>query len=263
MDKDKLLTIAKNAACQAGSALSIDDASLRHVNLEIGRDVKIEADIQSEAIIIEFLSRETEFSILSEERGLVSGKDEEYLWVVDPVDGSLNYSRGIPLCCVSIGLWKGDEPILGVIYDFNRNEMFSGIVGEGAWLNDELITVSKISEKAKAVLCTGFPVKTNFDPENISIFVDQIRNYKKIRLIGSAALSIAYVATGGVEGYYEKDIMFWDVAGGIPIVLGAGGKMRIEKNPKAYCMNVWVTNRCVMNDEELTFSRMSPTQEAK
>ena len=242
MKKNDVLTIAKNAAYKAGAILSEDNASLRHVNVEIGRDVKIEADIRSEAIIIEFLSTETEFPILSEEKGLIPGKNEEYIWIVDPVDGSLNYSRGIPLCCVSIGLWKDDEPVLGVIYDFNRDEMFCGIVGEGAWLNNKPITVSKTSEKSKAVLCTGFPVRTNFETESISVFIDQIRDYKKNRLIGSAALSIAYVAAGRVDGYNEKDIMLWDIAGGIPIVLGAGGQSEIEKASAENSFHVYVSN---------------------
>lgn len=242
MNKEELLSFAKNAAYQVGAFLQENSVDLKRVNLEIGRDIKIEADVRSEAMIIELLSKETKFPILSEEKGLVPGEDQEYFWIIDPVDGSLNYSRGIPICCLSIGLWKGDEPILGVIYDFNKGEMFYGIAGKGAWVNDQPISVSKIEEKAKAVLCTGFPVKMDFEPKKVSVFVEQIRDYKKIRLLGSAALSIAYVAAGRVESYYEDSIMFWDVAGGIPIVLGAGGRMRIEKNPKVYCVNVWVTN---------------------
>jgi len=163
MDKEKILLTAKNAAYEAANFLLENNGSFKHIRSEIGRDIKIEADIQSEKKIIEFLSGKTSFSILSEEKGLVPGEDQEYIWIVDPIDGSLNYLRGIPICCISIGLWKDDHPVLGVIYDFNRNEMFSGIVGEGAWLNDQPIAVSQIVEKEKAVLCTGFPFKTNYD----------------------------------------------------------------------------------------------------
>lgn len=242
MDKNELLTIAKDAAYRSGAVLAGDNDGLRHVYLDFERDVKVEADIRSEAIIIEFLSEKTEFSILSEERGFIPRRDAEYTWVVDPVDGSLNYSRGIPLCCVSIGLWKGDEPILGAVYDFNRDEMFCGVAGECAWLNDRLITVSNIDERAKALLCTGFPVKTNFKTEDITAFIEQIRDYKKNRLMGSAALSIAYVAAGRADGYHEKNIMFWDIAGGVPIVLGAGGKSDIEKTSAENCFHVFVSN---------------------
>ena len=242
MDKKSLLTIAKNAAHKAGELLLENKDELRRINLEVDRDVKIEADIRSEAIIIEYLSGETDFSILSEEKGLISGENKEFTWIVDPVDGSLNYCRQIPLCCVSIGLWRGEEPILGVVYDFHRNEVFSGIAGDGAWLNDEPICVSNVSEKSSAILCTGFPIKTNFEAESIADFVDQIRDYKKNRLIGSAALSIAYVASGRVDGYHEKDIMLWDISGGIPIVLGAGGKSEIEKTKVENCFNVFLSN---------------------
>jgi len=239
---EKYLDIAKQAARLAGDYLRKNDPLSRKVNLEIDRDVKIEADIRSEKIILDYLQQHSKFSILSEEKGMIKG-DEEFTWIVDPVDGSLNYSREIPVCCVSIGLWEGETSILGVIYDFNRDEMFSGINGTGAWLNDKPIQVNDVSNKKKAVLCTGFPIKTDYDPENIEIFVNQIRDYKKIRLIGSAALSIAYVAAGRVEGYYEKDIMLWDIAAGIPIVLGSGGSInKFEKSKNSHSYNVYISN---------------------
>lgn len=242
METDKFLTIAKEAATKAGDFLAKGNTELRRVNTEDGRDVKIEADLQSESLLIDFLNSKTDFPILSEERGIISGKDETYQWIVDPVDGSLNYSRGVPICCVSIGLWKKDKPVLGVIYDFNRNELFSGIAGKKAWLNDRSITVSRTEDKVKSVLCTGFPIKTDFEPQRLTAFVDQIRDFKKTRLIGSAALSIAYVAAGRVEGYCERDIMWWDIAGGIPIVLGAGGKTQVQNTNQKYCYDVYVTN---------------------
>lgn len=239
----EILKIARDTAITTGNFLARKNALLKQVNKEDRRDVKIEADLQSESMIIDLLSKKTNFSILSEEEGLIERGDEDFIWIVDPVDGSLNYSRGIPLCCVSIGLWKKDEPVLGVIYDFYRNEVFSGIANKGAWLNNVLIKVSKIKEKEKGVLCTGFPVKTNFSKEKISIFLKQIRVFKKIRLLGSAALSIAYVASSRAEGYYENDIMLWDIAAGIPILLGAGGKINVlEKTPNKYSFNAYLTN---------------------
>lgn len=252
---EKYLDIAKKAALLAGKFLQKNDPSSRIVNQEIDRDIKIEADIQSEKIIVSYLQQHSRYSILSEEQGAIDGSEGEYTWIVDPVDGSLNFSREIPVCCVSIGLWKGDTSVLGVIYDFNRDEMFCGISESGAWLNDKSIQVSSVSDKRKAVLCTGFPIKTNYEPENIEIFVNQIRDFKKIRLMGSAALSIAYVAAGRVEGYYEKDIMLWDVAGGIPIVLGAGGEIEVEKTSKANCLHVCVTNKKIYNSIKMEGSQ--------
>jgi len=242
-DQKKYLTIAKEAAICAGKFLSESPSASRKINEDLIHDVKIEADIQSEKLILDFLKQRTSFSILSEEAGMGVGRPSELTWIVDPVDGSLNYSRNLPMCCLSIGLWKNKAPLLGVIYDFNRNELFSGIANGGAWLNGHPISVSTINEKKNSILLTGFPVKTDFSTQRIKNFVDDIQSYKKVRLLGSAALSIAYVAAGRVEAYSENDIMLWDVAGGIPIVLGAGGKINlIQETDKQNCYNVFLTN---------------------
>jgi len=240
-EKIQYLSIAKKVSLLAGELLKKDKTNNRKVTKELVHDVKIEADIKSEKLILDYLQNNSKFSILSEEKGLINGADKEYIWIVDPLDGSLNYSQNIPLCCVSIGLWKGNTPILGVIYDFNRNELFSGIVDQGAWLNDKPIEVSK-NEKKKSVICTGFPVSTDFSDDNIHAFIDQVKNYRKVRLLGSAALSIAYVACGRVDAYHEKDIMLWDVGGGIPIVFSAGGCVQWHTNSSPYCLTVHIDN---------------------
>ena len=111
-----------------------------------------------------------------------------------------------------------------------------------AGLNKQPIALSSQLHKEKSVLCTGFPVNTDFSHEAIGGFISDIRSYKKIRLLGSAALSIAYVAAGRVDVYKERDIMIWDVAGAIPILLGAGGNVKIEKALKRYSFNITATN---------------------
>lgn len=237
-----LLSIAKESALLAGKLLSADIPANRRIHKEFAHDVKIEADIQSERIIIDYLMKRSDFSLLSEEKGMIQRDIKDYLWIVDPVDGSLNYTRQIPLCCVSIGLWKKETPVLGVIYDFNRTELFSGIAGRGAWLNQQEIKVSANKTKQKSILCTGFPGKLDLSTDNLNVFIEQIQSYRKIRLLGSAALSMAYVACGRTDAYYERDIMLWDIAGGIPIILGAGGHVHIEKTPTPHCFNVHVTN---------------------
>jgi len=236
------LTTAKKAALLAGAFLKKRKQSSVKVNAESVHDVKIAADLEAEDIILDYLKKRSNFSILSEENGLFVGKRRQYTWIVDPLDGSLNYLRGIPLSCVSIGLWQGESPVLGVVYEFNRSELFSGIVGKGAWLNNRPLKVSATAQKQKAVLCTGFPVNTDFSPGNIRAFAEDIRSYKKIRLLGSAAISIAYVASGRADAYHEKDIMFWDVAGGIPILLGAGGKLNMKKASKPDSYHIYASN---------------------
>lgn len=219
------LSLAEEAARRAGAYLAQGKSSERLVVADLERDVKLLADRKAEKLIISKLRKSTDFTIFAEEVGTLVGEDirEGIRWIVDPLDGSLNYQKGIPLCCVSVGLWQKDEPILGVIYDFNRKELFSGIVGIGAWLNCAPIRVSRTRVPERAILCTGFPVGTSFSPDAIVKFVRQIRKYKKVRLLGSAALSLAYVAAGRSDAYYERDIKKWDVAAGLAIVQAAGG----------------------------------------
>ena len=224
-----LLELAKKTAFQAGSTLIEQQKSARQVQQSHNRDTKIKGDFLSETIIIDSLQQHSSFPILTEESGIIGELDrEQYLWIVDPLDGSLNYSQGIPFCCISIGLWKANSPVLGVIYDFYRNELFSGIIGEGAWLNETSIKISETTKKKEAILCTGFPIKTNFSEKAITRFVNQIQAYKKVRLLGSAALSLAYVACGRVDAYIEENIMLWDVSAGCAIVKAAGGEVQID-----------------------------------
>ena len=127
-------------------------------------------------------------------------------------------------------------------YNFNTGEYFTGIVGEGAWLNGQKISVSQVDDKEKAILATGFPSRTDFSDEAMESVIKDLQTYKKIRMIGSAAMAICYVACGRVEAYYEKGIMLWDIAGGIPVVLGAGGQSDIEKVSPAGSYNILMSN---------------------
>ncbi|MFH1190091.1 MAG: inositol monophosphatase family protein [Candidatus Omnitrophota bacterium] len=226
----RLLAIARGAALKSGDSLIHAGQRLRRVEVDLKRDVKIFADRASERIIVKYLSERSAFPILTEESGLLKrGRSAGGLrWIVDPLDGTINYSRALPVSCVSIGLWDENKPLAGVIYDFNRSELFTGITGSGSWLNGGKIRVGGLSAKEKAVLLTGFPGKADHSQKALSRLVAGIRRYKKVRLIGSAALSLAYVASARADVYFEKDIMLWDVAAGIPIVLGAGGAVKID-----------------------------------
>ncbi|MBF0523112.1 MAG: inositol monophosphatase [Candidatus Omnitrophica bacterium] len=239
---DRYLSLVKEAALLAGQVLLKRNNPCRSVKTDTLHDIKISADTVSERLIIDFLARKTNFSILSEEAGMIEGANKDFCWIVDPLDGSLNYFRGIPMCCVSIGLWKRGAPLLGVVYDFNRLEMFSGIVGQGAKLNGRKITVSSVREKQKAILATGFPAQTQYSKKSVSNMVQTIQSYKKVRWFGSAALSVCYVACGRVDGYHEKNIFIWDVAGAIPVVKAAGGKVCTKETEKEYCLDVTIDN---------------------
>lgn len=242
-EADQWLSVASEAARRAGSYLLDSKQDGRNIITDKQRDVKIAADGNSESIILNYLQEHSDISILSEERGLVERPDRSgMVWIVDPLDGSLNYSRDIPLCCVSIGLWEENRPILGVIHDFHRDEFYFGIVGQGAWCNEREIKGSDVDRKEKAILCTGFPVQTDFSAEGLLTFIHKIQEYKKIRLLGSAALSLAYVASGKADMYMENDIMIWDVAGGIAIARAAGCVCTMKNGIKPNSLQVAVSN---------------------
>lgn len=226
-DLEAWLALAASAARKAGRLLLRARSRRTTVARELGRDVKLDMDRESEDCILRTLRAKSDFAILAEESGRSgAGREDGTRWLVDPLDGSMNYLRGIPLCCVSIGLWHAGEPLLGAIHDFDRDELFTGIVGRGAQLNGEPIHASAAQREAQAILATGFPVGMDFSASSLARFVGQVRRYRKIRMLGSAALSTAYVAAGRADLYFERDIKLWDVAAGIAIVLAAGGAVR-------------------------------------
>ncbi len=222
-----LLKIAVEAARQAGQALLSNRQDWQSVDSQSERDVKAAGDKKSEELILTYLNAKSEIRILSEEEGW-SGEDAgEYYWVVDPLDGTVNYTQGIPLCCVSIALMKGRTPVLGVVYDFNHDEMFSGIVGQGAYLNGEAISVSNKIRPEQAVLNTGFPANSDFSDEAMTAKAIKLSKWRKVRMLGTAALSLSFVSCGRSDAYWESNIMLWDVAAGCALVKAAGGDVRI------------------------------------
>lgn len=219
------LQLARDCAFAAGEILRAVFACGSAVNADFGKDIKLAADVQAEEIILSRLRASSPHPILSEEAGADAAfAGAGMRWVVDPLDGTFNFSRGIPLCCVSIGLCDGDRPVLGVIHDFMGGVTYEGVVGGGAWRNGEPMRVSAVADAAKAALCTGFPAGSDFGRDSLLGFVKQAQIYKKVRLVGSAALSLAFVAAGHVEAYQEDDINFWDVAAGLALVAAAGGR---------------------------------------
>lgn len=243
-ERSAWLALAVSAVRGAGALLLRSRGEAMLVTSADGRDIKLALDRESEELIVALLSKDADFPILSEEMGKAWDPKAfpDYHWIVDPLDGTFNYWKDVPLNCVSIGLWCGNQPILGVIYDFNRDELFTGIVGEGAWLNGLPVQIGEVPVPAKAVLCTGFPVSTDFSDTAIRQFISFVRDYKKIRLLGTAALSLAYVASGRIDAYCERDIKIWDVAAGIAIVEAAGGESRYFVATTPNCLTVFSAN---------------------
>lgn len=227
-DFKRLLEIAVAAAAEAGAALNAHRAEWSVVESEHGREVKIDADKRAEALILRALEQAAPYPVISEEAGWVrAGANAEGLvWAVDPLDGSVNYLRGYPHCAVSIALLREGEPVLGVVDCFVVGERFTGLVGEGAWLNGAPIRVSDIAEPALGILQTGVPARAS--EQSMALFEQRLKTWRKVRMIGSAASALAYVAAGRAEAYRESGSMIWDVAGGCALVRAAGGDFRID-----------------------------------
>jgi len=245
-----LLSLAESTALAAGMQLVAQRSQWSSIEAEKGREVKIAADRMVEAMILDNLQGSTDFPVLTEERGWQEGfSSSSYVWVVDPLDGSYNYYKNIPICAVSIALYENNVPVLGVVYDFNRHELFSGLVSVGAWLNQHPITVSDIRESERGILYTGFPVAKDFNDENSIAFMEFARQWRKVRMIGSAAISLAYVASGRAEYYHERNTCFWDVAAGLALVVAAGGSIeffgdRLDARQDVHANNGKVIHRC-------------------
>lgn len=232
MQKQEYLQTAKEAALAAGKYLT--EETLKAVNVEQDKDIKLFADKNSEKIIIDFLKSRYDIPVLTEESGELGTIGDGLYWIVDPIDGTYNYLKGLDLCCVSIALWEGGSPVLGVIYEFKNDKLYSGIVGEGAWCNESSMSTSQIDTLGKASLATGFPVYRDYSDKALTRFTDSVKYFKKIRMFGTAATSIAYVASGKVDAYIEEDIMLWDVAAGVALVLAAGGAVQLEQGSEKW-----------------------------
>lgn len=233
IDLDALLAVAADAAREAGEALRTHRSQWSGVESIVGREVKVGADKKAEAIVLEALKAAPEINgrpipILSEEAGWVGEREGDLAWAVDPLDGSVNYIKGYPHCAVSIALMRGREPILGVVDCFLLNETFTGIVGAGAAMNRTPIAVSEVSDRGAGILATGIPARAQADSAAFAAFMTDMLAWRKVRMIGSAAAALAYVAAGRADFYRESGAMLWDVAGGCALVAAAGGQVRLD-----------------------------------
>lgn len=209
------------------------------IDTKARNDLVSQADREAEAALIEILRERTpEFGIVAEE----SGGQEAGLasWYIDPLDGTTNFLHSIPHYAVSIALvakagtvlppgevLQEDTPVVGVVYDPNREELFTAMAGGGAWLNGHRIRTSRSAALADAVLATGFPFRDfSFADEYMPMLRDAIYNTRGVRRLGSAALDLAWVACGRFDGYWEMGLAPWDVAAGTVLVREAGGVAR-------------------------------------
>jgi myo-inositol-1(or 4)-monophosphatase len=219
------LNIAVKAARRAGSIITraSEDIGSLTVNDKSYNDFVTEVDLASEKEIIRVLKASyPDHAFLGEETGLSHQADN--IWIIDPLDGTTNFLHGFPQYCISIALEEKGEITQAVIYDPNRNDLFTATKGQGAYLNQRRMRVSNKSKLKESILGTGFPFR-DFQhlPVYLKIFEEVVRGTSGVRRPGSAALDLAYVAAGWFDGFFEINLSKWDIAAGGLLVTEAGG----------------------------------------
>lgn len=222
------LDIATEAALAAGAVVQSYYGALDGV-VEKGRpgDLVTQADKASEAVILDLLQRHLpQHGILAEESGNVGNSHSDYLWAIDPLDGTTNFAHQYPSFAVSIGLMIADVPQVGVIFDPFHNELFRAASGLGATRDRLPIQVSQTKELSKSLLVSGFAYdRRETSDNNYAEFCHLTQITQGVRRSGSAALDLAYVACGRLDGYWERGLSPWDITAGIVLLAEAGGKI--------------------------------------
>ena len=225
---DHYLSAAKNAALAAGKLLRESFWRQRRVKALAAHDIKLEIDDQAQELISKLLLQEFPSHALYGEEGIVGDQSCDHQWIVDPLDGTVNYFYGIPHFCTSIALRLDNQIVVGVIYDPIREEMWTGQKDEVSKLNRRPIHVSKRAELAEAVISIGLAKTGETINKNFPLLQQMIHRVRKCRVLGSAALDLAYVACGRLDAYIETGISLWDIAAGCLLVESAGGTVDLR-----------------------------------
>ena len=224
----RYLDAAEKAARAAGKLLRKNFGRPQRVSAVAAHDIKLEIDIQTQELITKLLLKEFPKHALYGEEGIVGDQSSEHQWIVDPLDGTVNYFYGIPHFCVSIALRFRNEVMVGVIYDPIRREMWKGQKGETSKLNGDPVHVSDRADLAEAVVSVGLAKTGETINANFPLLQQMVHRVRKCRVLGSAALDMAYVACGRLDAYIEQGISLWDIAAGWLLVENAGGTVDLR-----------------------------------
>ncbi|MFA6637063.1 MAG: inositol monophosphatase family protein [Candidatus Omnitrophota bacterium] len=243
---EKVTEVAISAAKEAGEYILGHMGKIKKISHKSGiNDLVTDVDKSSEEMIVKRI-KETfpDHSILAEEGGKSGSEKSGFTWVIDPLDGTVNYAHGFPFFCVSIGFAVEGEIKAGVVYDPVRDEMFSAESLKGAFLNDGKISVTGTDKVQRALIATGFPYLTENREANLELFRRIISKAQAIRRPGAAALDLCYVAAGRLDGFWELNLSPWDTAAGHLIVKEAGGKVSMTDNSPydIFKKNILATN---------------------
>ncbi|MGM1047028.1 MAG: inositol monophosphatase family protein [Bacillota bacterium] len=266
--------VAINCAAKAGEWIKSRIGTVKQLSTKTSaQDLVTEVDKGAEQMIRKLiLTHFPDHAILGEEgvepgaeasmKALEAAKEEPYLWIVDPIDGTTNYVHGFPFYSVSIALAHKGEVIVGVVYDPSRDELFIAEKGKGAYVHGNPTLVSKESSLSQSLLATGFPMDTSFNlPQNMSGLQALLPKVRNVRGGGSAALHMAYVAAGRLSGYWELGLNAWDVAAGALLIQESGGKVTdTEGRPYDLAVrNVVATNGAIHESMLDTLSEAEAT----
>ena len=218
---DDIIQISKEAGELIGNAFG-KTQSIEFKTNEL--NLVTETDKASEKLITDFIRKKYPSHGILAEEGSESNKSAEYLWVIDPLDGTTNFAHGLPIFSVSIGLQQNGETIAGVVYDVMRDVIYSSEKGSGSFENDKRLSVNKNENLGHSVLVTGFPYNIKENPDKVSErFIEFLKHARAIRRLGSAAIDFCYVASGVFDGFWEVSLNPWDMCAGELIVKEAGG----------------------------------------
>jgi myo-inositol-1(or 4)-monophosphatase len=246
--------VAVRAAQSVGGLMRRELHAEKRANLVTQHDIKLELDVRSQGMIEKTLRQSFPQVALLGEEGVAGRPDAEFRWVVDPIDGTVNFAYGIPHACVSIALQRraetpttaefedGYQTLVGVVYDPFCDELWTAIRSQAARLNGKIIRVSRRRKLGEAIVSIGFAKSREHLQATLPYFIELVHHVRKLRIMGSAALALTYVATGRFDAYIERGIRLWDIAAGGLIVECAGGKFWHQAIPGKHAYRMVASN---------------------
>ncbi len=247
-NQKKALAAAVKAARTVGALMRKHLRGDKKINEQSQHDIKLDLDVRSQKIIEKILLKAfPTYSVLGEE-GIVGNQQSASRWVVDPIDGTVNFTYGVPHACVSIALQqklpgkKGYVSIIGVVYDPFCDELWTAVRGEPARMNGQIISVSNRTKLEQSILAIGFAKSTEVLRANLPIFNELVGQVRKMRMMGAAALSLTYVASGRFDAYIESGVRLWDIAAGALIIECAGGEFWSKQIPGDHAYRMIASN---------------------
>lgn len=250
-EREDLFQIALFAVSEAMKAASkfMEDSM---VISSKGKDIKTQADLEMNDCILKILEP-TGIPVITEESDHHLEEIPSFCWIIDPLDGTLNFSRKFPCSGISICLWENNLPVIGIVKDIFNNITYTSQLNKGSWIDNNRLRVSNVDSVKNAILATGFPSGASYGNENLLSLVKNIQSFKKVRALGSSTIMLCYVASGIFDVYHEKDIYLWDVAAGLCLIRESGGNVLIRRNGKTQKYEVLASNRNITKEASELF----------